>query len=145
MGFLSKSKKDEPSSVEDPTALSTAAPNDPEKAEAITMENGNQSPIPLPTSPPHIVPALEKRVLRKLDKRLVSLAFVLYLLAYLDRSNIGNAKIAGLDSDLHLSSSQYQWLLTIFYISYILFEWFALMWKLVPPTSGPPSASSAGA
>jgi MFS family permease len=55
------------------------------------------------------------------------------LLAYLDRSNIGNAKIAGLDKDLNLSSSQYQWLLTIFYISYILFEWFALMWKIVPP------------
>ncbi|TVY86254.1 putative transporter, partial [Lachnellula willkommii] len=151
MGFLSKFKKDEPPPVEDPTAISTAAPNDPEKAEVITMENGNQSSIPTPANPPPIDPALEKRVLRKLDKRLVSLAFVLCttsstsklknclltrtpdLLAYLDRSNIGNAKIAGLDSDLHLSSSQYQWLLTIFYISYILFEWFALMWKLVPP------------
>lgn len=31
------------------------------------------------------------------------------------------------------SGSDYQWLLTIFYISYIVFEWFALMWKLVPP------------
>ncbi|TVY24197.1 MFS transporter [Lachnellula hyalina] len=155
MGFLSKFKKDEPSSVEHPvedsTAISTAAPNDPEKAEVITMENGNQTPLPLPTSPPHIDPALEKRVVRKLDKRLVSLAFVLCtynlnsklrnclltktpdLLAYLDRSNIGNAKIAGLDTDLHLTSPQYQWLLTIFYISYILFEWFALMWKLIPP------------
>jgi len=81
MGFLSKFKKDEPSSVEHPvedsTAISTAAPNDPEKAEVITMENGNQTPLPLPTSPPHIDPALEKRVVRKLDKRLVSLAFVL--------------------------------------------------------------------
>jgi sugar phosphate permease len=44
-----------------------------------------------------------------------------------------NAKIAGLEEDLSLSSADYQWLLTIFYISYILFEWFALMWKLVPP------------
>ena len=35
--------------------------------------------------------------------------------------------------DLSLSSSQYQWLLTIFYIAYILFEPLALMWKLVPP------------
>jgi len=44
-----------------------------------------------------------------------------------------NAKIAGMQTDLHLSSDAYQWLLTIFYISYILFEWFALMWKLLPP------------
>jgi sugar phosphate permease len=55
------------------------------------------------------------------------------LVAYLDRSNIGNAKIAGLDTSLKLTSASYQWLLTIFYISYILFEPFALMWKLLPP------------
>ena len=44
-----------------------------------------------------------------------------------------NAKIAGMQKDLHLSSAEYSWLLTIFYISYIIFEWFALMWKVVPP------------
>lgn len=44
-----------------------------------------------------------------------------------------NAKIAGMEDDLNLSSPDYQWLLTIFYISYIIFEWFALMWKVVPP------------
>lgn len=34
---------------------------------------------------------------------------------------------------LHESDAQYQWLLTLFYIPYILFEWMALMWKIVPP------------
>lgn len=38
-----------------------------------------------------------------------------------------------MDTTLKLSSSDYQWLLTIFYISYIVFEWFAMMWKIVPP------------
>jgi sugar phosphate permease len=38
-----------------------------------------------------------------------------------------------MEEDLHLSSSQYDWLLTIFYISYILFEPQAIMWKLLPP------------
>ena len=38
-----------------------------------------------------------------------------------------------MQKDLHLSSPDYQWLLTIFYISYIIFEWFALMWKVIPP------------
>jgi len=32
-----------------------------------------------------------------------------------------------------MTSNGYNWLLTIFYISYIIFEWFALMWKLIPP------------
>lgn len=47
-------------------------------------------------------------------------------------SDIGNAKIAGLSDDLKLSSSQYEWLLTAFYITYIVFEWMALMYKIVP-------------
>jgi hypothetical protein len=35
--------------------------------------------------------------------------------------------------DLDLSSDSYAWLLTIFYISYIVFEPLSLMWKVVPP------------
>lgn len=54
-------------------------------------------------------------------------------MSFLDRSNIGNAKVAGMDSTLKMSPSDYRWLLTIFYIAYIVFEWFALMWKVVPP------------
>lgn len=44
-----------------------------------------------------------------------------------------NAKTAGMQKDLHLSSNDYDWLLTIFYISYSLFEFQALMWKILPP------------
>jgi sugar phosphate permease len=38
-----------------------------------------------------------------------------------------------MEEDLHLSSSQYSWLLTIFYISYIVFGFLIIMWKAVPP------------
>jgi hypothetical protein len=41
--------------------------------------------------------------------------------------DIGNARIAGLADDLKLSSTQYEWLLWAFYITYILFEWMTLM------------------
>lgn len=77
--------------------------------------------------------ASEKRLVRKLDQRLVLVAFLCYLTAMLDRSNIGNAETAGMSEDLGMSDAQYQWLLTIFYIPYILFEWLALMWKIFPP------------
>ncbi|MCJ1403690.1 hypothetical protein MMC11_006913 [Xylographa trunciseda] len=78
-------------------------------------------------------PDEEHNVLKKLDKRLVLFVAILYMLSFLDRSNIGNAKIAGLSEDLQLSSSQYQWLLTAFYITYILFEWMTLLYRVVPP------------
>ncbi|KAK4179417.1 putative transporter [Triangularia setosa] len=80
-----------------------------------------------------IDPIIERRVRRKFDRTLVVLVFLAYMLAFLDRSNIGNAHAAGMSDDLGFDDEHYQWLLTIFYIPYILFEGFALMWKIMPP------------
>ncbi|KAH0556320.1 hypothetical protein GP486_005752 [Trichoglossum hirsutum] len=74
----------------------------------------------------------EKRLVKKLDRRVVLLLAVLYLLSVLDRSNIGNARVAGMSASLHLTSTRYEWLLTAFYIAYIVFQWFVLMWKVIP-------------
>lgn len=37
-----------------------------------------------------------------------------------------------MEHDLHLSSNEYEWLLTIFYIAYILFEPLIMVYKIVP-------------
>ncbi|KAL6710422.1 hypothetical protein ACN47E_009368 [Coniothyrium glycines] len=78
-------------------------------------------------------PDEDKAVLKKLDRKLVLFMALLYCLSFLDRSNIGNARIAGLADDLELSSAQYEWLLWAFYITYILFEWMTLMYRVVSP------------
>lgn len=62
----------------------------------------------------HVHPDIEKRVVRKMDLRIVSLVTALYVLAFLDRSNIGNSYTAGMKTALHLVGNRYQWLLTIF-------------------------------
>ena len=59
----------------------------------------------------------EDRVWRKLDYRLLPLVFVLYTLSVLDRSNLGNAKLAGLEDSIDLGGWRYNWLGTIFYIA----------------------------
>jgi sugar phosphate permease len=64
----------------------------------------------------------EKKILRKMDLRLIPMLALLYLLSFLDRGNIGNAKIQGLDTDLKLTGSKYNWCLTIFFFSYAAFE-----------------------
>lgn len=51
----------------------------------------------------------------------------------LNMSNFSNARIAGMSEDLNLDSNKYDWLLTIFYIAYILFEPLILMFKIVSP------------
>ncbi|XPS99730.1 hypothetical protein M3J09_008900 [Ascochyta lentis] len=78
-------------------------------------------------------PDEDRTVLRKLDRKLVSFMALLYCLSFLDRTNIGNARIAGLEDDLRLSSYQFQWLIWAFHITYILFEWMTLMYRIVPP------------
>jgi hypothetical protein len=59
----------------------------------------------------------EEAVFRKLDWHLMPLILVLYSISVLDRSNLGNAKIAGMSQDIDLSGNRYAWLGTIFYIS----------------------------
>ncbi|GAA6059484.1 hypothetical protein JCM10212_002227 [Sporobolomyces blumeae] len=63
-----------------------------------------------------------KRAVRKMDCVILPLSALIYLLNFLDRSNIGNAKVAGLAKDLHLSPRQYLICVTATYILYILFE-----------------------
>jgi len=117
------------------TTQHDAPETDHELKTGVVRNDGNGDVEAAPAVPvvEAIDPEIEKRVRRKLDMRIVPLLAALYLLAFLDRSNIGNARIAGMEEDLHLSSSQYQWLLTIFYISYIVFGFLAIMWKVVPP------------
>lgn len=64
----------------------------------------------------------EKKVLRKLDLRLIPVLALLYLLSFLDRGNIGNAKIEGLQEDLGLLPNEYNWCLTAFFFTYAAFE-----------------------
>lgn len=78
-------------------------------------------------------PDEERALIRKLDVRLVLFVALLYMMSFLDRSNIGNAKIAGLMEDLDITDDQFQWLLTAFYVTYILFEWMTICYKIFPP------------
>ncbi|CAG8660469.1 2864_t:CDS:10 [Funneliformis caledonium] len=64
----------------------------------------------------------EKSLLRKMDLRIIPFLTFLYLLSFLDRVNIGNAKLAHLEESLGLVNDQYNWCLSIFFVGYILFD-----------------------
>ncbi|CAO3607667.1 unnamed protein product [Cunninghamella echinulata] len=63
-----------------------------------------------------------QRVIRRFDRRILTTLCLLYFLSYLDRSNIGNAKLGGLEEDLAMTKEEYQWSLSIFYFGYVVFE-----------------------
>ncbi|KAG5655126.1 hypothetical protein KAF25_001899 [Fusarium avenaceum] len=64
----------------------------------------------------------KKAVIRKVDWRLIPMLVLLYLIAYLDKTNIGNAKIEGMTDDLHLKGIEYNIVTAIFFIPFVLCE-----------------------
>ncbi|KAL0930368.1 putative vitamin H transporter [Colletotrichum truncatum] len=66
--------------------------------------------------------AEDKKLVWKIDRQLMSVIWVMYIFNYLDRTNIGNAQLAGLSDDLNMSSQDYNWALSIFFFGYVLFE-----------------------
>lgn len=56
-----------------------------------------------------------KRVLRKLDLRIVPILFLIYLMQYLDKNGINYASVYGLQKGTHLHGQDYSWLGSIFY------------------------------
>lgn len=50
-----------------------------------------------------------KKLLRKIDWRLLPVLSLFYLISFMDRANIGNAKLQGLEEDLKLTPSEYNW------------------------------------
>ncbi|KAJ7625468.1 MFS general substrate transporter [Roridomyces roridus] len=67
-----------------------------------------------------IDPVAERKLVRKLDLTLLPLFTLLYCTNFIDRTAIGNAKIAGLEKDLGMVGFDYNIALTVFYIFYIV-------------------------
>ncbi|KAI0973552.1 DNA-repair protein rad2 [Xylaria arbuscula] len=64
----------------------------------------------------------EKKLVRKLDWHLTPLVMLLYTFSFLDRVNIGNARLYGLEEDLGLTPNQFQIAVSIVFVTYIIFE-----------------------
>ncbi|KAF8888065.1 major facilitator superfamily domain-containing protein [Infundibulicybe gibba] len=65
---------------------------------------------------------VDSRVRRKVDLNLIPLIAILYLCSFLDRGNIGNARVAGMATDLRLTGIKYQLAAAVFFIPYSLME-----------------------
>eukprot|EP01124_Arcella_intermedia_P010747 TRINITY_DN17282_c0_g1_i1.p1 TRINITY_DN17282_c0_g1~~TRINITY_DN17282_c0_g1_i1.p1 ORF type:complete len:464 (-),score=105.73 TRINITY_DN17282_c0_g1_i1:28-1419(-) len=65
--------------------------------------------------------AFEKRVVHKMIMRIIPFLFLMYVLSYLDRSNLGNAHSAMLE-DTSITETDYAIGVSLFFVPYILFE-----------------------
>jgi len=75
--------------------------------------------------PAHYVeidPVAEKKLLRKIDLCLLPIATLVNLLSFIDRANIGNARVAGLDRTVGLVGYDFQYVQMVFYVMYLVVE-----------------------
>lgn len=63
-----------------------------------------------------------RKLLRKLDLHIMPTIILMYLLNYLDRSNLSQARLGGLEADLHMSGNDFNILTMILFIGYILVQ-----------------------
>jgi len=79
----------------------------------------------------------ERKLVARLDMRILPITCLMYLFAFLDRSNLGNARLQGLPNDtLHGDPTGvlFDWVTSAFYFSYILCQVPAtVVSKLIPP------------
>ncbi|KUJ15966.1 MFS transporter-like protein [Mollisia scopiformis] len=92
------------------------------------VENVSKEVVDETTVDTHEWTAADRSLVWKQDLRIVPLCAAIYLLCYLDRSNIGNAKTLNANthddllSDTHMTSYQYTIALMVFLIAYAIFE-----------------------
>jgi len=67
-------------------------------------------------------PRVEKSAQWKVDLVVVPLVGMYYLLSFIDRSNIGNARVAGLEKSLRMTDHDFSTALTVTYVPYIVME-----------------------
>ncbi|KAF8911838.1 MFS general substrate transporter [Mucidula mucida] len=90
-----------------------------ENVAAETEDFGGESTLP---PPPTLTAEEERKLWRKVDLRLMPILSLLYLFSFLDRGNIGNARLQGLVTQLDLTGNKYNIALTMFFIPYCIFE-----------------------
>ncbi|KAL4937230.1 hypothetical protein BDV06DRAFT_232730 [Aspergillus oleicola] len=63
------------------------------------------------------------KAMHKVDRRLIPLLFVTYMLSFMDKTILASASVFGLIEDTHLVGQQYSWVSSIFYFGYLIWQW----------------------
>lgn len=90
----------------------------------VTASNSSadHDPVPREGQTEHL-PSFEheQALALKFDLRILPCLAVMYLFNALDKGNLGNAKTDGMDKDLGFKGNQYNTMLSIFYVPYVVF------------------------
>ncbi|KAI0521927.1 major facilitator superfamily domain-containing protein [Xylaria bambusicola] len=88
---------------------------DPDEALKLVAAHAGESIV--------LTPEEQKRLLRKIDLHLMPFLCIVYGLNYLDKTTLSYASIVGFKTDLNIGVSEYNWVASIFYFGYLVWEW----------------------
>ncbi|GAB7348595.1 hypothetical protein MBLNU459_g6979t1 [Dothideomycetes sp. NU459] len=93
--------------------------NSDAKAIQATNSDGEATPV-VESAFVDLDPKIERALVWKFDLRILPVLAIMYLFNSLDKGNLGNAKTAGLAVTLGLKGNDYNTILSIFYVPYVL-------------------------
>ncbi|KAK6086450.1 phthalate transporter [Seiridium cupressi] len=67
-------------------------------------------------------PEEQRRIIRRIDRRLVTTVGVMYCVSLMDRTNLSAANIAGMAKELQLVGNRYSIITLVFFVTYIVFQ-----------------------
>ncbi|KAM0494984.1 hypothetical protein ACHAP8_008362 [Fusarium lateritium] len=98
---------------------------------SVQMDEGDPSPagqeqnlnnFDFPSQTEEWRQGFEKKLLRKVDTRLMPTLVIMYLLNFLDRSNLAQARQGSLEEDLGMSGTDFNLATSIFFVGYLLMQ-----------------------
>lgn len=106
---------------------------DANKSEKASVRQHEASDVETPSTPSLNVgyynecieaftPKEQKKIIHKIDRRLVITLGLLYSVSLMDRLNLGVAMISGMSVDLDLYDTRYSIVVLLFFVPYVLFQ-----------------------
>ncbi|KAH3920355.1 hypothetical protein HBH56_003440 [Parastagonospora nodorum] len=87
-----------------------------QEIERVVSDGGNQAIID------SFTPEEQKKIVRKVDLRLIPVLGFMYCVSLMDRTNLGVAMVAGMGVDLKLTGERYSLVVLLFFITYVALQ-----------------------
>lgn len=92
---------------------------DDERKDAERLDEDDCEELGDPSTDSAAFALAEKKLVRKLDRRLMPCLFAMIMLNYLDRNALANARVQGIENSLGLTGSEFNTAISVFFIGYI--------------------------
>ena len=89
---------------------------EPEITEAKTSRSSQEDDHRL------ISPTTDRKLVRKLDIHILTPLVLIFFFSFIDRVNIGFARLQGLEKDLHMKGNDFNIALVVFFAPFVVFE-----------------------